>query len=90
MKKRFDKSDKHFKYKIILPAFITIFLFVLVSFTIFIPHIEKTMISQKKENLQELSNAALSIIKDNVAQEEEGTHISLEKAQKSAIKEIRF
>jgi len=48
------------------------------------------MISQKKENLQELSNAALSIIKDNVAQEEEGTHISLEKAQKSAIKEIRF
>ncbi len=73
-----------FFIRIILPAIITISLFVFAIFLIIIPAFEANMLAGKREMIKELSNTAQSMISKLANQEKNGT-LGLKEAQNQAL-----
>ncbi len=87
-KKRINTvSSTSFLYKIIIPTIITIILFAYLIFYIIIPKSRSNMLKIKKEMVEELTNAASSIIERHIKSSING--VPLRKAQQLAIQEIR-
>jgi PAS domain S-box-containing protein len=76
-----------FFQKIVLPAMLTILLFVISVFVFIIPAFENSAIEQKRIMLHELTNTAWSILQKYHLDEANGL-ISLAEAQEKAISEV--
>jgi PAS domain S-box-containing protein len=74
--------------RIVLPAVLTVLLFIGAIFFIFLPDMEKEYIDRKKDMLSEVTEVAWGILaRYEEKQREEG--LSLEKTQQMAIEEVR-
>ena len=73
--------------KILLPAMLAIFLFVISLFAYVVPTFERNAMEQKKKMLRELTNIAWSIL-DKYNKDFENGHLQIEEAKAAAIKEI--
>ncbi len=86
--KNISASQKHLFFKIGTPVLLTILLFVISSFFIIIPSIEKNYMDNKRELIKELTQTAVSTFSHLNSQASEGD-ISLEEAKQRAIAHIR-
>jgi PAS domain S-box-containing protein len=91
----FLKHDRQFKnraflasLRIIIPLWVTFFLFCLIILFVFIPSVKKNLIEQKKDTIRELTESTWSLLAEYQQQVERG-ELSLEKAQSRAIQRIR-
>jgi len=76
-----------FVLKFVLPAVLSLGLFVVASFVIFLPYFGQTLLEQKRENIRELTQVAWSVLHE--ANEEVKTNnMSLEEAQSLALRRI--
>ena len=83
-----DKSNKqNFFLKVILPAMVTMILFVAAIFLILIPSFRNAMLMEKKEMIKELSETAWSILNESYELEQKG-ELSEKEAKARAIYEI--
>lgn len=81
-----------FSLNIILPAVLSLALFVVSLFVFFLPYFEHTLISIKRENIRQLSQAAYGVLNEAV-QEELSGRMTLEEAQtlaKDRISAMRY
>lgn len=78
-----------FFQKIILPAILSITLFIILLFAILIPSFEKNIMERKKEMIRELTNSAWSILEKHYKDESDSI-VTREEAQKKAIEEIKY
>lgn len=76
-----------FFQRIVLPAMLAIFMFVISVFAFVIPAFERNAISQKKNMLLELTNTVWSIL-NKYHTDEAKKLLTLEEAQKKAVSEI--
>ena len=74
--------------KIILPVSFTVILFILTIFLLLLPLIEEKLMDGKREMIRELTESSWSILAAH-AQEESNGLLSREKAQASAIDNLR-
>ncbi|MBN2730254.1 MAG: cache domain-containing protein [Bacteroidales bacterium] len=81
------KTRYIFSVKIILPALLTMALFLLTFFFIVIPTFESNMMDRKRETIYELTQTACSIL-DKYNQEVKDSALSIEEAQQRAADEI--
>ncbi len=80
---------KKFNFKIILPATLSILLFILTIFLVIIPRYQQSITNGKREMIKELTNAALSILSKYENDERAGL-LTREEAQKTAISRIQY
>ena len=73
--------------KILLPAMLAIFLFVISLFAYVVPTFERNVMEQKKKMLRELTHIAWSIL-DKYNRDFENGHLKIDEAQAAAIEEI--
>lgn len=73
--------------KILLPAMLAIFLFVISLFAYVVPTFERNAMEQKKKMLRELTSIAWSIL-DKYNRDFEKGHLEIDEAQAAAIEEI--
>ncbi len=85
-----DESGKKFRYIIsyILPAFLTIALFVIIFFLIIIPWFESSLFDRKREMIRELTYSAVSIM-DDLNNDAVNGQITPDEARKQAVGIIR-
>jgi PAS domain S-box-containing protein len=77
-----------FNLRIILPTITAIVLFITAIVYVILPLVENSMMSQKRQMLQELTSTAVSVIDSYVALEQRGA-LTLEEAQTKAAIEIK-
>jgi PAS domain S-box-containing protein len=87
--KPFSGAMLKFFYKIILPSFLAVLLFVITLFYIVIPVFEQAMMDRKREMIRELTNSASSIL-DKYHKEQQEGFITMEEAQQIAISRIQY
>ncbi len=81
------RSWTTFFLKLVLPTLITIALFIISIFFIYIPELEDDMMQFKRELTKELTQTAVSILEE-YAEEERNGNMTREEAQSHAIKRI--
>ena len=84
------KTKNHlfsFISNILLPAFLTLVLFVVALFFILLPSFENTLLERKRENIKQLTQVAWGVLNE-AAEEVESGHLSLENAQSLAKNRI--
>ncbi len=81
-------SKRNFFIRILLPTFLTILLFIVVFFALFIPQFENTILDRKREMIRELTNSAWSILDKWHLAEKRG-EVTIEKAQEMAISQVQ-
>jgi PAS domain S-box-containing protein len=81
------KTNKYFVYRIIIPVILTVALFVIVMFFVFIPRFERAMMERKQEMIRELVNSSWSILWE-YHNEEMDSLLSRKEAQELAINKI--
>jgi PAS domain S-box-containing protein len=74
--------------RIVLPTLLTVLLFVVAIFLVFIPALERNMMASKREMIRELTIAAWNILA-NLEQEASNGIMSREQAKQEAIRQIR-
>lgn len=79
---------KKFFLNIILPTFLSIFLFIVLIFWYIIPYFEYNLLNSKKEMIRELVNTTISIANKNYNEYKSG-QISEELAKSDAINKIK-
>jgi predicted metal-dependent phosphoesterase TrpH len=77
-----------FALRIVLPAAAAVVLFVVALFAIAIPRFEAVLLDRKKEMIRELTNSAVSILREYAADEGAG-RLSPEEARRGAAARIR-
>jgi PAS domain S-box-containing protein len=77
-----------FALRIVLPAAVAVVLFVVALFAIAIPRFEAVLLDRKKEMIRELTNSAVSILREYAADERTG-RLSAEDARRGAAARIR-
>jgi signal-transduction protein with cAMP-binding, CBS, and nucleotidyltransferase domain len=82
-----DKNLNKFFLGIIAPSILAMILFIISFFVFIIPQFERNMMDRKKEMIRELTNTALSLIKQQQLDVERGD-VSFELAQKNAAMQI--
>ncbi|MBI9105701.1 MAG: cache domain-containing protein [Spirochaetales bacterium] len=88
-RKRSDKSlISRFGIRIIVPAAISLILFVISVFIFILPLFHDSLMSEKEDGLKEISSVAVSILDYYSSLEEDGA-LSRQSAQDSAVKEIQ-
>jgi PAS domain S-box-containing protein len=85
----FPRRWSGFLLRIVLPAFLAVVLFVLAIFLVLIPAAEREMMQGKKETIQELTRAAVSILNEYQELEVAGK-MTKEQAQGEAIQRIKL
>ena len=80
-------SWKSFILKLVLPTLITIALFIISIFVIYIPELENDMMQIKRNMTKELTQTALSILQEYAEEERQG-NMTREQAQQEAIARI--
>ena len=83
MQKMFKTTSR----RIAVPALLTIALYVIAMFIIFLPHIEKSFVSRKKEMIRELAETVWSLV-DNYHERELSGELSRSDAQNRALLRI--
>ena len=76
-----------FLLRVVLPAVLTIILFVLAIFLIFLPSVENELLERKKETTRELTRAAVSILSEYYAEQMSGA-MTQDQAQDEAANRI--
>jgi len=84
-----DTPKSRFFVNIILPTFITIILLLLTIFLIIIPRFRDNIMVGKRQMIQELTNAAISIL-ENYEKDERNGLLSKDLAQQVAISRIQY
>jgi PAS domain S-box-containing protein len=74
--------------RIVLPTLLTVILFVVAIFLVFIPTLEDNMMASKREMIRELTIAAWNILA-NLEQDAQAGIMTREAAQQEAIRQIR-
>jgi PAS domain S-box-containing protein len=74
--------------RIVLPTLLTVLLFVVAIFLVFIPALERNMMASKREMIRELTIAAWNILA-NLEQEASNGIMSREQAKQEAVRQIR-
>ncbi len=80
---------KKFNFKIILPATLSILLFILTIFLIIIPRYQQSIMNGKREMIKELTNSVWSFLLKYENDEREGL-LTREEAQKIALTRIQY
>lgn len=75
-------------FRIALPSFFTILLFIIAIFYIILPQLEESFISRKKETSRELTETVWSLLESYYEREQSG-ELTREEAQSRAIERIR-
>lgn len=88
MRNKKSRNWNKFFLRIILPAIVSIILFVTSFFLIIIPAFEENIIERKREMTRELTNSAWSILEKHYNDELDSL-VTRECAQKEAIEEIK-
>ncbi|MDD4274788.1 MAG: cache domain-containing protein [Desulfobacter postgatei] len=83
MRKMFKTTSR----RIAVPALLTIFLYVIAMFIVFLPHIEQSFISRKKELIRELTETVWSLV-ENYHERELSGELTRPEAQKRALLRI--
>ncbi|WP_020587981.1 cache domain-containing protein [Desulfobacter curvatus] len=83
MQKMFKTTSR----RIAVPALLTVVLYVIAMFIIFLPHIEQSFISRKKEMIRELSETVWSLV-DNYHERELSGELTRPDAQNRALLRI--
>ena len=83
MRKMFKTTSR----RIAVPALLTIFLYVIDMFIIFLPHIEQSFISRKQELIRELTETVWSLV-ENYHERELSGELTRAEAQKRALLRI--
>lgn len=82
-----QKKFKTTSRRIAVPALLTIVLYVIAMFIIFLPHIEESFFSRKKEMIQELTETVWSLL-ENYHERELSGELTRPEAQKRALLRI--
>lgn len=88
MERAYKTSKKNFFIRILLPAFLTIILFITAFYVLFIPQFENSIMDRKREMIKELTNSSWSILDKWHKAEKEGS-VTKEKAQEMAASQIQ-
>lgn len=86
--KKLNKLANTISRRIALPAFLTILLFVIVIFFVFLPQFEQSLLKRKQEMIMELTQTIWSLVESYHERELNG-ELSKEEAQKRAVLRIR-
>jgi PAS domain S-box-containing protein len=81
-------QDRGFLYRIVLPALLTIVLFVVVLFAVILPELEGQLLDRKRELIRELTRSAWSVLAEYHQMETAGT-LSRELAKREAMERVR-
>ncbi len=87
-RKQNRSSPERFGLRIVLPAIISLIIFILSIFLIILPLFHESLMEEKKEMIMEISSVAVSILDYYASMESEGS-FSREKAQSTALDEIQ-
>lgn len=91
-KKKFLNRWYSFYSNILLPALMTLVLFIIALFVILLPYFERTLMERKRDNIKQLTQVAWGVLNE-AAEEVESGHLTLEQAQalaKNRIKAMRY
>ncbi len=80
---------KKFYINIILPAILSILLFILTIFFVIIPRFQQNIMDDKRETIKELTNVAWSILSKYEKDEKDGL-ITRDEAQETAVLRIQY
>ena len=85
-------GSKKFFLSIVLPSILAICLFIISIYAIIIPAFEQNMMERKKEMINELTNTALSLIKEYDTDYQSGVYTLVEAKQRAAarIEQLRY
>ncbi|MCP4726278.1 MAG: PAS domain S-box protein, partial [bacterium] len=79
---------KYFRIQIITPVVLTVILFVVAFFLVFLPSLEDNLMNKKQEMIRELVNSVWSILDDYEQQFVSGS-IDIDDAKENAVNKIR-
>jgi len=85
----FSKARGRMSLRIILPAVVSLILFIAVTFLLFLPFLENSIMDHKRETIRELTKTALGIL-DTYHQRELSGELSRDEAQKRAARHIKL
>lgn len=86
---KYKRHFVNFFFKIVLPSFVAIALFISFLFLLLKPQFEEALMDKKREMIKELVNSAISILQKYHNDEKEGL-LTREEAQKTAISRIQY
>jgi signal transduction histidine kinase len=86
--KKLIKTTNTISFRIALPAFLTILLFVTTIFILLLPQLEQSLLNRKQEMIKELTTTISSLIESYYEREMSG-ELSKEEAQLRAVLRIR-
>lgn len=86
--KKLKKISNTISFRIALPAFLTILLFVTAIFYVFLPQLEQSLLNRKQEMIMELTETVWSLIESYHERELNG-ELSKDEAQLRAVLRIR-
>jgi CBS domain-containing protein len=81
-----------FVFNILMPAVLSLSLFIVALFFILLPYFEKTLLERKRENIRELTQVAWGVLKE-ATEEVENNQLTVEQAQalaKNRIEAMRY
>ncbi len=81
-----------FIFNIVMPAILSLALFIVALFSILLPYFEKTLLERKRENIRELTQVAWGVLNE-ATQEVQNNQLTLEQAQalaKNRIEAMRY
>ncbi len=81
-------SRKHLPVRILFPAFLTVFLFVVSEFLVYLPAYRSSIMDQKRQGVQSLVETAIGVL-EHFHSLEKTNVLSKEEAQKSAAKVLK-
>ncbi|MBB5347161.1 cache domain-containing protein [Desulfoprunum benzoelyticum] len=85
--KQLQRISSTISFRIALPTFLTILLFVITIFSIALPQLEQSLLNRKQEMIMELTETAWSLLEDYHARELRG-ELSPDEAKRRAILRI--
>ena len=83
------KQMRSFYFRLIIPGILTIFAFIISIYFIFIPTLERNMVTQKKQMIKELTHSAWSLL-ESLDERITSGYMNKEEAQKEAIELIKM
>jgi CBS domain-containing protein len=81
-----------FIFRVLMPAALSLFLFIIALFTIILPYFENTLMDRKRESIRELTQVAWSVLNE-AAEDAKNGELTLEQAQslaKNHIEALRY
>ncbi len=81
-----------FVFRVLMPAALSLFLFIIALFTIILPYFENTLMDRKRESIRELTQVAWSVLNE-AAEDVKNNQMTLEQAQslaKNHIEALRY